>query len=65
MDYVTVRQLREQSGKVWQRIEAGEQIVVTCNGKPFALLLHTEPAGVEAALRTHRAARLGAVVERL
>ena len=65
MDYVTVRELREQSGKVWQRIEAGEEIIVTRNGKPFALLLHTEPAEVEAALRAHRAARLGAVLERL
>jgi antitoxin (DNA-binding transcriptional repressor) of toxin-antitoxin stability system len=65
MDYVTVRELREQSGKVWQRIEAGEEIIVTRNGKPFALLLHTEPAEVEAVLRAHRAARLGAVLERL
>lgn len=65
MDYVTVRELREQSGKVWQRIEAGEEIIVTRNGKPFALLLHTEPAEVETALRAHRAARLGTVLERL
>jgi antitoxin (DNA-binding transcriptional repressor) of toxin-antitoxin stability system len=65
MDYVTVRELREQSGKVWQRIEAGEEIIVTRNGKPFALLLHTEPSEVETALRAHRAARMGAVLERL
>lgn len=65
MDYITVRELREQSGKVWARIEAGEEIVVTRNGKPFALLLHTEPAEVEAAVRAHRASRLGAVLERL
>ena len=65
MDYVTVRELREQSGTIWQRIEAGEEIVVTRNGKPFALLLHTEPSEVEAAVRAHRAARLGQVVARL
>ena len=65
MDYITVRELREQSGKVWARIEAGEEIVVTRNGKPFALLLHTEPSEVEAAVRAHRASRLGAVLQRL
>lgn len=65
MDYVTVRELREQSGKVWQRIEAGEEFVVTRNGKPFAVLLHTEPSDVEATLRAHRAARLSRAVAHL
>jgi antitoxin (DNA-binding transcriptional repressor) of toxin-antitoxin stability system len=65
MDYVTVRELREKSGAIWQRVEAGEEFVVTRNGKPFALLVHTEPGEVEAALRAHRAARLGAVVARI
>jgi prevent-host-death family protein len=62
MDYVTVRELRERSGQIWQRVAEGEEIVVTRNGKPFALLLHTEPSQVEAALRAHRAARLGTLV---
>lgn len=65
MDYVTVRELREKSGQIWQRLEAGEEFVITRNGKPFALLVHTEPGEVEAALRAHRAARLGAVVTRI
>lgn len=65
MDYVTVRELREKSGAIWQRVEAGEEFVVTRNGKPFALLVHTEPSEVEATLRAHRAARLGAVVARI
>lgn len=65
MDYVTVRELREKSGEIWQRVEAGEEFVVTRNGKPFALLVHTEAGEVEAALRAHRAARLGAVVARI
>lgn len=65
MDYVTVRELREKSGEIWQRVDAGEEFVVTRNGKPFALLLHTEPSEVESALRAHRAARFGAVVARI
>ena len=54
MDYVTVRELREKSGEIWQRVEAGEEFVVTRNGKPFALLVHTEPAAVEDKLRALR-----------
>lgn len=54
MDYVTVRELREKSGAIWQRVEAGEEFVVTRNGKPFALLVHTEPAAVEDRLRALR-----------
>jgi len=47
MDYVTVRELREKSGDIWRRVEAGEEFVITRNGKPFALLVHTEPSAVE------------------
>jgi prevent-host-death family protein len=65
VDYVTVRELREKSGEIWQRVEAGEEFVVTRNGKPFALLVHTEPSEVDAALRAYRAARFGAVFARL
>jgi len=58
MDYVTVRELREKSGEIWQRVEAGEEFVVTRNGRPFALLVHTEPAQVEERLRALRLSRM-------
>lgn len=63
MDYVTVRELREKSGEVWQRIEAGEEIVVTRRGKPFAILVPTQPSQVEDQLRALRAARFGASIK--
>jgi prevent-host-death family protein len=58
MDYVTVRELREKSGEIWQRVEAGEEFVITRNGKPFALLVHTEPTAVEDRLRALRLSRM-------
>ena len=58
MDYLTVRELREKSGEIWQRVEAGEEFVITRNGKPFALLIHTEPQAVEERLRALRLSRL-------
>ena len=65
MDFVTARELRDKSGDIWQRLEAGEEFVVTRNGKPFALLVHTEPGEVEAVLKSYRLARFGAVVQRV
>jgi len=63
MDFVTVRELRAESAKVWEKLEAGEEVVVTRNGKPFALILHTEPNRLEETLRAVRAARFGAAVD--
>lgn len=57
MDFVTVRELRAESAKVWEKLEANEEIVVTRNGKPFAVLVHTEPSELEDKLRALRWAR--------
>ena len=65
MDYVTASELRAECGKVWARVEAGEEIVVTRNGKPFALLVRVTPTELEATLRAHRAAHFGAVLDRI
>lgn len=57
MDFVTARELRSESAKVWEKIEAGEEMIVTRNGKPFALLVHIEPSEVEEKLRALRWSR--------
>jgi len=57
MDFVTVRELRAESAKVWAKIEAGEEVVITRNGKPFALLLNTNPEELESTLRAVRGQR--------
>jgi len=54
MDYVTVRELREKSGAIWNRVETGEEMIVTRNGKPFALLIPAEPAQVDDTLKLLR-----------
>lgn len=54
MDFVTVRELRAESAKVWAKIEAGEEVVITRNGKPFALLVNTRPEELESVLRALR-----------
>jgi prevent-host-death family protein len=65
MDFVTVRELRAESAKVWAKIEAGEEVVITRNGKPFALLVNTNPEELENTLRAIRGERFAANVRKL
>jgi prevent-host-death family protein len=65
VDYVTVRDLREKSGDIWQRVDMGEEFVVTRNGKPIALLVPVEPAQVEGRLRALRASAFGDLLHRI
>ena len=62
MDFVTVRELRAESARVWDKIAAGEEIVLTRNGKPFAIIAPTQPSEVESNLRALRAASFGAAL---
>jgi len=65
MDFVTTKELRAESGKVWAKLEAGEDIVIMRNGKPFALMVHTEAASLEDDLRAIRAERFAENVRKL
>lgn len=65
MDFVTTKELRAESGKVWAKLEAGEDIVIMRNGKPFALMVHTESARLEEDLRAIRAERFADNVRKL
>lgn len=64
MDFITVRELRAESGKVWDKLAAGEEIVITRNGKPFAIMTPTEPSDVESNLRALRAARFSRLLDK-
>ncbi|MBS4096497.1 MAG: type II toxin-antitoxin system Phd/YefM family antitoxin [Sulfuricella sp.] len=65
MDFVTTKELRAESGKVWAKLEAGEEIVITRNGKPFALLVHSDPESLETTLRAIRAERFANTVRKM
>ncbi|MDZ7752445.1 MAG: type II toxin-antitoxin system prevent-host-death family antitoxin [Gammaproteobacteria bacterium] len=65
MDFVTARELRAESAKVWKKLEAGEDVVVTRNGKPFALLVNTRPEELEDTLRAIRGERFAATVRKM
>ena len=47
MKFVTVRQFRSNTAKVCKELETGREIVLTSNGKPFAMLTPVDPDAVE------------------
>ncbi len=59
MDYISIREFRTQSGKIWKKLVREHQLVVTRNGKPFAILTETSPADLEADLQNLRRSRFG------
>lgn len=63
MDFVTTKELRAESGKVWEKLEAGQDIVITRNGKPFALMTATQGDRLEDDLKYIRRARAAAALE--
>lgn len=65
MEFVTVRELRADSAKVWDKIAAGKDIVITRNGTPFAIMTPTQPSEVERNLRALRWARFDAALKQM
>ncbi len=65
MKFVSVRDLKNQPGAVWESLKDGEDIVVTSNGKPFALLVETDEASLEQQLKEMRFAKARLALSRL
>ncbi len=65
MEFVSVRDLRIQPGRVWQRLSQAGELVITSNGKPIALLSCVDEATLEQTLTALRRARAQLAVSRL
>ena len=59
MDFISIREFRTQPGKIWEKLARDHQMVVTRNGKPFAILTETSPTDLETDLQNLRRARFG------
>lgn len=61
MDTVTIRELRNHGGEVVSRVEAGEHVTVTRDGRPVAELRPLRSRGVSGAALLERWRRLPSV----
>ena len=57
MQFVSVRELRNHSAAIWKTLAEVQDLVVTSNGKPIALLSATSDETLEESLDAVRRAR--------
>ena len=57
MKFITVRDLRSKPAAVWRELKTENELIVTNNGRPIALLTPLEEEGLEETLRALRTAK--------
>ncbi len=63
MEFVTVRDFRNSSKMIWDKVKQDEDIIVTNNGKPTALLINISEGTFEETLQDIRRARLSRILD--
>lgn len=58
MEFITVRDMRLRPGEVWTRLRDKRELVLTCNGKPKAIMIPVEDEDIEKVLKAVRLARM-------
>jgi prevent-host-death family protein len=65
VNLITVRDLRNRSGEVWRRLAQQQELIVTSNGRPVALLTSIDEGNVGKTLAMLRRARAQVAVSRM
>jgi antitoxin (DNA-binding transcriptional repressor) of toxin-antitoxin stability system len=65
MKFVSVRDFRSKSGKVWKDLANEKDLLLTSNGKPIALLSSVSEETMDDSLAALRQARAMMAVERI
>jgi antitoxin (DNA-binding transcriptional repressor) of toxin-antitoxin stability system len=65
MNFITAEELMADLDKVLDKLEAGEDFVITRNGKPFALMTATQPNRVEEDIKLIRRAHAVAALDKM
>lgn len=65
MKFITIRDLRANTARLRQDLEAEREVVVTANGRPFAIMTRVTGDDVEEEVKAIRNARAQAAVSRI
>ncbi len=65
MKFITVRDLRTTPAQVWKQLSAEQEIVITNNGKPIALLTPLNDEDMEDTVTAVRKARALAALKKI
>ena len=63
MRFISVREFRGKSGDVWKELAREQELVITSNGKPIAIVSAVSEETLEDSLRAIRRARAMAAVQ--
>jgi prevent-host-death family protein len=65
MKFVTVRDFRIRPGAVWKNLEKGEEVIITSNGKPIAMLTGISDVTFDETIMVFRRAKAELAVSRM
>ena len=65
MKFITVRDFRTYPKKIWEDLKTVQEMVITNNGKPIALLTPLSDADMESTIKAVRQAKAKISVERM
>ncbi len=65
MKFVAIRELRSKTASIRQDLAQAREIVLTANGRPFAIMTPVSPDTVEEEIQAIRRARTRAAVDAL
>lgn len=57
MNFYSVRDLRTDSKSMWEHLSAGDEVVITNNGKPSALMIDIPEGGFDEIVQAVRQAK--------
>lgn len=65
MKFVTVRDFRIRPGEVWKNLEKDEEVIITSNGKPIAMLTGISDVTFDETIKVFRRAKAELAVSRM
>jgi prevent-host-death family protein len=65
MKFVTVRDFRIRPGEVWKNLEKDEEVIITSNGKPIAMLTGISDVTFDETLKIFRRTKAELAVSKI
>ena len=65
MKFITIRDLRNNTASLRRNLQAEREVVITANGRPFAVMTRVEPDQLEEEILAIRRARSRAAISRI
>ena len=65
MKFISIRDLRENTARIRKDLDADGEVVVTANGRPFAVMTRVKPDKLEEEILAIRRARVASAISRV